>query len=72
MFPFSDEAGSLHDTCTATDDAYGEEWCATQTDQDHSVIEWGHCSPECQDIGDREETGDMGLDGGETNIIVHK
>ena len=35
--------------CTSVGDAYGEVWCATQTDQDHSVIEWGHCSPGCED-----------------------
>ena len=49
VFPFSDESGSLHNTCTANGDAYGEEWCATQTDLEHSVLEWGHCSPGCQD-----------------------
>ena len=49
VFPFTDQSGSLHYTCTANDDPYGEVWCATQTDQDNSVIEWGHCSPGCQD-----------------------
>ena len=72
VFPFSDESGSLHYTCTATDDPYGEEWCATQTDQDHSVIEWGHCSPGCRDIDDREETGEIGPDGGEINVNINK
>ena len=61
VFPFSDESGSLHYTCTATDDPYGEEWCATQTDQDHSVIEWGHCSPGCRDSVE-----------GQTNINIKK
>ena len=50
VFPFSDESGSLHYTCTANGDAYGEEWCATQTDLEHSVLEWGHCSPGCQEL----------------------
>ena len=44
--------------CTMVGDEHGEEWCATQTDQDHSVMKWGHCSLGCQN---RE-------DGGETNI----
>ena len=49
LFPFSDQEGTLHHHCTTSGDAYEEKWCATQTDQDHSVIEWGHCSPGCPD-----------------------
>ena len=56
VFPFSDEEGSLHYICTRAGDPYGEEWCATQTDQEHSVIQWGHCSPGCGDIEDRGQT----------------
>ena len=48
-FPFIDQEGTLHHHCTTSGDAYEEKWCATQTDQDHSVIEWGHCSPGCPD-----------------------
>jgi len=48
VFPFTDEEGRLNNMCTSVGDAYGEVWCATQTDQDHSVIEWGHCSPGCE------------------------
>ena len=65
VFPFSDEEGSLHQNCTTVGDPYGEEWCATQTDQDHSVTEWGHCSQGCRDI---EYSGDT--DGGLTNINI--
>ena len=53
VFPFSDEEGSLHYICTTAGDPYGEEWCATQTDEYHSVKQWGHCSPGCEDIEDR-------------------
>jgi len=53
VFPFTDGEGTIHHRCTTADDPYGEKWCATKTDQDHSVIEWGHCSPGCQDREDR-------------------
>ena len=53
MFPFL--AGErLHYTCTRAGDLYEEEWCATRTDRDLSVQEWGHCSRECRA---RQENG---------------
>ena len=54
--------------CTSVGDAYGEEWCATQTDQDNSVIEWGHCSPGCEDrFGGLSDSAE-----GQTNININK
>ena len=51
VFPFL--AGErLQYTCTTATDPYEEEWCATKTDQDHSVRRWGHCSQACRDIED--------------------
>ena len=58
VFPFL--AGArLEYSCTRTGDLYGEEWCATSTDQEHSVRRWGHCSLACrnrQDNGEQERT----------------
>ena len=56
VFPFTDKEGTIHHRCTTADDPYGEKWCATKTDQDHSVLGWGHCSPGCQDREDRGQT----------------
>ena len=70
VFPFRDEEGELQHSCTTTGDPYGEEWCATQTDEDHSIIEWGHCSPGCRDVQGREKTDELSHYGGETNINV--
>ena len=55
VFPFLvDER--LYYTCTRAGDLYEEEWCATITDLDHSVKEWGHCSQGCQDLKDKGQT----------------
>ena len=51
VFPFLTEE-RLQYTCTTVGDPYLEDWCATNTDQDHSVIQWGHCSQACRQIED--------------------
>ena len=56
VFPFKTGEG-LKYNCTIVGDLDFEFWCATQTDDDHNMYEWGHCSPGCHKPQDMQDTG---------------